>query len=83
MSNGLRTINFMLAFEALRCELEGPGKYQRKRKTERHQQQDGPKQPVRCLNIIKDDVGYLKKQPGGYDIGNRYPEDVAALEFFE
>ena len=26
-------------------------------------------------------LGYLKKQPGNNHIGNRYPEDVAALEF--
>ena len=40
---------------------------------------DGLKHPVRCLNIIKDDISYLKKQPGHNHIGDRYTDDIASF----
>ncbi len=83
MSDGLAAIDIRFFFQALRCQLESPGKDQCQGKPDQHEDRHQGHRPIGKLQNRKGRGRDLDQKPSRDRIGNRYPNDVAALEFFE
>ncbi len=79
----LAAIDVFLALEALRGQLECPGKDQRRENSDREDEEDQPGCPFGQGHHRRHDVDDLQQYPRGNAIGDTDAKHVAALQFCE
>ncbi|GBF31785.1 hypothetical protein MnTg04_01752 [bacterium MnTg04] len=83
MGNRLAAIDFVLALDSLGRHFECPGKKQGDGKTDRQHQENDLHDPIWRADVVDDQVGDLRQQPGHDHVGETNAEYVAAFEFCE
>ena len=81
--NGLASINLLFELDTVGRQLENPCENHDDRKADAEYQHDGLEHPVRCLDIVQDDVRDLQHQPGHHHIGDSHAKHIAALQLGE
>ena len=71
----------MLTFDAFGGEFKRPGKEQRERQADEHEDGQGLDHPVGRIDQVKGEIRALQGHPAHQGIGDAYPKDVSAFEF--
>ena len=83
MSDRLAPHDVLFPLDAVGSQLVGPRNDQGGNEAEADQQHQRLQYPVRRVNAVEDQVGYLQEHPRGNDVGNTYAKHVPALKFLE
>ena len=83
MRNGTIRIDFRRLDNPFRRDLVHPGNNHSRDEAQGENNGQVAKQDVRGTHNLENNVCYLRDHPGAYQVGNAYPEDIAALEFVE
>jgi len=81
--DGLGDFDVAVALEAVRCQLEHPGKHQCGEEADRQQSDQRLHHPIGRAEHRQQRRGDLRDQPRADQIQPGHADDVAALEFFE